>query len=270
MGTPSYMAPEQAGGKSKEWGRPATSTRWGRILYELLDGPAAVQGGDAAGHDPAGGERGAGAADAVEREGAARSGDDLPEVFAKEPGRRYASARRSWRTTWGGIARRADPGAAGGARGAGGQVGAAQSVVAGRWRRGVWCWWRRRRVGSFAAAQPTVAGKGGRENAQKADDNGEGRATPGRRQTRHGARKAEQARSAPTPRRWRRREQREKTGAVEQLTRASGWLRRQTLLAQTYWRQRDVRLALHYLDECQTEPRRLGARHLCDALPTPS
>ena len=28
----------------------------GAILYELLDGPAAVQGGDGAGHDDAGGE----------------------------------------------------------------------------------------------------------------------------------------------------------------------------------------------------------------------
>ena len=30
MGTPSYMAPEQAGGKAKEVGPAATSTRWGR------------------------------------------------------------------------------------------------------------------------------------------------------------------------------------------------------------------------------------------------
>jgi serine/threonine-protein kinase len=30
MGTPSYMAPEQAEGKVSSWGRRPTSTRWGR------------------------------------------------------------------------------------------------------------------------------------------------------------------------------------------------------------------------------------------------
>ena len=56
MGTPSYMAPEQAAGKTNELG-PACDRRAGGHSVRDADGKAAVQGRDGAGHHPASGDR---------------------------------------------------------------------------------------------------------------------------------------------------------------------------------------------------------------------
>ena len=65
MGTPSYMAPEQAAGRTQR-GRPGRRRlRAGRDPLRVPDRPAAVPRGDAARHAAAGAEDGAGAAGAA-------------------------------------------------------------------------------------------------------------------------------------------------------------------------------------------------------------
>ena len=102
--------------QTEEIGPADGRVRPGGDPVRVPDGPAAVQGGDGAGHADTGADRRARAAAAAAAEDAARSGDDLSEMSGEAAGRRYASARPG-----GGPApfpgRRAGAGAAGGAAG---------------------------------------------------------------------------------------------------------------------------------------------------------
>ena len=87
MGTPSYMPPEQAGGKGGAVGSRGRRVCPGGDALFPRDGAAAVSGGDGDGHRDPGHQRRPGAAAAAQRRGAPRPGDDRSEMPGEGAGK---------------------------------------------------------------------------------------------------------------------------------------------------------------------------------------